>query len=74
MNEPAVIYMYMEELIEKGNWDKAIEYAQKLDNGKIGYFVRYVITKQVISDMKKDGILEEYYEFKKGGLKCTPGN
>lgn len=63
MNEPTVIYLYIEELIEKQDWSKALKYAQQLDGNKIGHFVKYVITKQVITEMKEDKILEDYYKF-----------
>lgn len=65
MIKPEVIYLLIEEMIEKRNWEEAFKYAKQLDKG-IGYFTKYVITKKIISEMEQDKILQEYYEFKKG--------
>ena len=59
--------MYKEYIkaIDEKNYNKALEIAKKLDKG-IGYFTHYVIVQQIIDEIKKDEILQEYYEFKKG--------
>lgn len=70
MNEPKIIYNFMEEMLEQRDYKTALELAKELDE-VVGsdYYTQYVMSKEEIDKIRKDDAFKEFYKFEGKGSK-----